>query len=275
MNRAALEIDTDALHAYADGQLSAAERAEVEAWLASHADAAALVAQWMRQNDALHTLYDPVASEAVPPRLSPQQIAAGVRSRRIAFMRSLAASLIVVAAAGGLGWYLRGAFWQEEPLSERLIDNAVVAHALYVNEKTHAVEAAADSPNLMRWLSNRIATPIDAPNLTAQGYTFLGGRLLPGETGEAAHGPAAQLMYENPASAERVTLYITAALPDKKHVWKLESRGGVEAYYWANGAVTCTIVADLPEKDVQALGTAIFEQLTRKADSSWNPNMGG
>jgi len=208
-----------------------------------------------------------------PARLNPQRIAERVRTGRLEALRNIAAVLVVVAVAGSLGWYLRGVFWQEEPVYERLIDNAVIAHALYVKEKTHAVEAAADSPNLMRWLSNRISSPIDAPDLAAQGYTFLGGRLLPGEAGEAAHGPAAQLMYEN-AAAERLTLYITGPLPDKKEVWKLESRRGVDAYYWANDAVTCTIVASLPETDIRTLGKTIFEQLARKADSTWNPSAG-
>jgi anti-sigma factor RsiW len=264
------EIDTDALHAFADGQLSAEQRAAVEAYLAAHPDAAASVAAWQRQADAIRTLFAPVASEAVPARLSPQRIADGVRAGRRTLLRNIAAAALIVAVAGSLGWYMRGATWTEEPLSERLIDNAVVAHALYVKEKTHAVEVVADAPNLMRWLSNRIATPIDAPNLSAQGFTFLGGRLLPGQEGEFGHGPAAQLMYENP-SAERVTLYITAALPDKETVWKFENRSGVDAYYWANGALTCTIVSDLPEDSVRMLGKKVFEQLSRKADSSWNP----
>jgi anti-sigma factor RsiW len=267
---APFEIDTDALHAFADGQLSAEQRAAVEAYLAAHPDAAATVAGWQRQGDAVRTLFAPVASEAVPARLSPQRIAERLRAGRGIALRNIAASVLVVALAGGLGWYMRGATWTEEPVSERLIDNAVVAHALYVKEKTHAVEVVADAPNLMRWLSNRIASPIDAPNLSEQGFTFLGGRLLPGQDGEYGHGPAAQLMYEN-ASAERLTLYITDALPDKKEVWKFENRNGTEAYYWANDAVTCTIVADLPEKDVRMLGKKIFEQLSRKADSTWNP----
>jgi anti-sigma factor RsiW len=273
MNRAAFEIDTDALHAYADGQLTAEQRATVEAYLIEHPDAAALVAQWQRQNDAMRVMFAPVAGEAIPPRLSPHAIDARVRGSRMQLLRNIAAVFLVVTVAGSLGWYLRGAFWQEEPVSERLIDNAVVAHALYVKEKSHAVEAAADSPNLMRWLSNRIATPIDAPNLNDQGFTFIGGRLLPGYNEDGAHGPAAQLMYEN-AAAERLTLYITGPLDDKKTAWQFESRDGVGAYYWANTAVTCTIVADLPEKDVRLLGKKVFEQLMRKADSSWNP-MGG
>ncbi|HZY48643.1 MAG TPA: anti-sigma factor [Devosia sp.] len=273
MNRAAFEIDTDALHAYADGQLTAEQNAAVEAYLAEHPDAAALVAQWQRQNDAMRVMFAPVAGEAVPPRLSPHAIDGRLRAGRMQMLRNVAAVFLVVTMAGSLGWYLRGAFWQEEPVSERLIDNAVLAHALYVKEKSHAVEAAADSPNLMRWLSNRIATPIDAPNLADQGFTFIGGRLLPGYNEDGAHGPAAQLMYEN-AAAERLTLYITGPLDDKKEVWKFENRDGVGAYYWANDAVTCTIVASLPENDVHLLGKKIFEQLTRKADSSWNP-MGG
>ena len=46
----------------------------------------------------------------------------------------------------------------------------------------------------MTWLSNRITTPIDAPNLTSEGYTFLGGRLLPSDPEDGIPSPAAQLM---------------------------------------------------------------------------------
>ena len=273
MKPVAFAIDADALHAYADGQLGESERAQVEAYLKDHPEAAATVAGWRRQNDAIKAMFGPIANEGVPARLSPHRIAQKARSERLSWLRGAAAAVIVMAVAGGAGWYLRGAFWQEEPVSERLIDNAVLAHALYVKEKSHAVEAAADSPNLMRWLSNRIATPIDAPNLSDQGYTFIGGRLLPGYNDDGAHGPAAQLMYQN-ASGQRLTLYITSALDDKKEVWQFENRDGVGAYYWANEEVTCTIVASLPEQDVRMLGKNVFEQLTRKADSSWNP-MGG
>jgi anti-sigma factor RsiW len=120
----------------------------------------------------------------------------------------------------------------------------------------------------MTWLSNRIETEIDAPNLTEQGFTFVGGRLLPGDPEYGLPSPAAQLMYEN-TSAQRVTLYITAALPDKKEVWEFETRDGVEAYYWANDLVTCTVVGDLPEKDLRALGKKIFQQLTWRPESNW------
>jgi anti-sigma factor RsiW len=271
MTTANFVIDADALHAFADGQLGPADRAAVESYLTAHPGTAAEVAGWTRQNEAISALFPPLTDEPTPDRLKPSNIARSFRNDIWHAVRNVAAALVLVAAAGSLGWYMRGVLWQEEPLAEHLIDNAVAAHGIYVQEKTHAVEVAANSPNLMRWLSNRIDAPIDAPNLATSGFTFLGGRLLPGESGEHAHGPAAQLMYEN-ASAERVTLYITGAPPDKKQVWKYEQRGSFDAYYWADGDVTCTIVADLPEDQVRGLGKIIFEQLTRKPDSTWNPS---
>ena len=265
----AFEIDTDALHAFADGQLSAEQHAAVEAYLSAHPDAAVTVATWQHQSDAIRTLFAPVANEAVPARLVPQNITNHMRADRQQSLRRIAAAVVLVVLGSGVGWFGRDYLIPAEAASDLLIEEAVTAHTLYVKENTHAVEVAADAPNLMRWLSNRIMTPIDAPSLADQGFKFVGGRLLPGYD-DSVPTPAAQLMYEN-ASAERVTLYITAALPDHKEVWHFESKNGVQAYYWANDVLTCTIVSDLPEADVRMLGKKIFEQLTRKADSSWNP----
>ena len=267
MTREPFAITADTLHAFADGQLGEVERAAVERYLATHPDAAADVANWQRQNDAMRALFPaPAANEPVPTRLSPHRIANDVRiARRQSFM-NIAAAITLVVLGGGIGWYGRDYATPTKAASAYLIEAAVTAHTLYVKEKTRAVEVAADAPNLMTWLSNRITTPIDAPNLTSEGYTFLGGRLLPSDPEDGVPSPAAQLMYEN-GEAQRVTLYITAALPDKKEAWQFETVGDVEAYYWANDTVTCTIVADLPEQDLRMLGRKVFEQLTWRAES--------
>lgn len=261
-------IDSDVLHAFADGQLSEEQRAAVESYLTSHPDAAAEVANWRLQNEALVTLFAPVAGEPVPPRLSPRRIAHAIKADRDHRFRNIAAALVLVLLGSGMGWFGRDYLTPTEAANDRLIDAAVTAHALYVKEKLHAVEVAADVPHLMTWLGNRISTPLDAPDLVAQGFTFIGGRLLPGDPEYGLTGPAAQLMYEN-ASAQRLTLYITAALPDKKEAWKFETLEGLEAYYWANDKVTCTVVGDLPEADLRQLGKQVFEQLTWRPDSTW------
>jgi anti-sigma factor RsiW len=260
-------IGEDALLAYADGRLDGEQLRAVEAWLAANPEKAAEVEAWQRQNDALHALFDGTAKEPVPSRLSPHRIAHQLKRQSALRWRMAAAAAILIVLGGTIGWFGRDYTWPTATPTERLMEAAVTAHTLYVKEKTHAVEVAADAPNLMSWLSNRIATPIDAPNLTAQGFTFVGGRLLPPASKDAP-GPAAQLMYEN-ASAQRVTLYITAALPDKKEVWEFESRNGIEAYYWANSTVTCTVVGDLAEADLRMVGKKVFEQLTWRPESGW------
>jgi anti-sigma factor RsiW len=260
-------IGEDALLAYADGRLEGEQLRAVEAYLSAHPDKAAEVANWLRQNEALHALFDGTAKEPVPGRLSAHRIAHDVKRQSTWRWQMAAAAAVLIVLGGAIGWFGRDYTWPSATPVDRLMTAAVTAHTLYVKEKTHAVEVPADAPNLMTWLSNRIATPIDAPNLTAEGYTFVGGRLLPPAYGDAP-GPAAQLMYEN-ASAQRVTLYITAALPDKKEVWEFESRSGVEAYYWANAVVTCTVVGDIPEDDLRMVGKKVFQQLTWRPDSSW------
>ncbi len=260
MTRDAFAIDADALHAYVDGQLGEAERAAVEAYLAAHPGAAAEIASWTRQNEALTALFPPMANEAVPPRLAAHRLAREVKTARRRSLRAIAAALVLVALGGAIGWVGRDALTPAEAASDRLIDAAVTAHALYVKEKSRAVEVAADAPNLMSWLSNRITTPIDAPDLGVDGFALLGGRLLP--------GPAAQLMYEN-AADERLTLYITAALPDRAQAWQYARRDGIDAYYWSNEKITCTLVGAVPEAELRLLGHKAAEQLSRRPETDW------
>ena len=80
-------------------------------------------------------------------------------------------------------------------------------------------------------------------------------------------GPAAQLMYENAAS-ERVTVYITSALPDRATAYEFTSRGPHEAFYWANDKITCTVVGELPDAEMKTVATKVYQQLTRRPDTS-------
>lgn len=258
-------VTEETLHAYVDGELDAAGRLKVEAWLPAHPDRAADVDRWRRQNAALKTLYDPIATEPVPPRLDPHRIAAATAPARWDWTRLAAAAVVLVGIAGGAGWLLRTATWQEAPASDRLIDGAVAAHALYVKESRHAVEVGADDKgHLVTWLSNRLGRPIDAPDLAAQGFALVGGRLLP-PLAETGTGPAAQLMYQNPA-ADRLTVYITAAMKPVGRPFETYTDDGLEAYYWANGQITCTVVGDLPKDEMQTVAKGVYQQL------SWRPD---
>lgn len=257
--------ETD-LHAYVDGQLTPERAAEVEAWLSERPDKAAEVATWQRQNEALGALFDPVASETVPSRLDPHLIARSRPTSRTPWPQMAAAALVLLALGGALGWASRGFVGPSE--REELIALAVSAHALYVKENRHAVEVAAstDRDHMVSWLSNRVERPINPPDLTDDGFTLVGGRLLPGyEDGNS--GPAAQLMYEN-AAKERVTVFITAALPGGQKDREFTTRDNLDAFYWGNDKITCTVVGDLPQEQMQSVAKKVYQQLTWRPDGA-------
>jgi anti-sigma factor RsiW len=265
MSRQGAAITDDVLHAYVDRQLSPDRRAEVETYLSAHPEKAAEIALWHRQNDAIGALFGPVANEPVPARLGVHRLAAQALAPRFAWTRMAAAAVILLALGGSLGWAGHNILNPAEPVSNLLIDSAVTAHALYVKESRHAVEVAAnDKGHLVTWLSNRLNRQIDAPDLTAQGFNLVGGRLLPPES-YAQAGPAAQLMYEN-AAANRVTVYITAGLNDNGKSFELVSEKGLEAFYWANDSITCTVVGDLPKPEMKLVANRVFQQLTWRPD---------
>lgn len=265
MSERSREFDAATLLAFADDRLPGEAAEAVTRYLAEHPEAAAEVEAHRRQNAAISALFTPVRNEPVPARLKPERVAAGLRAQAGQWYRSAAAAIIVLALGAGGGWYGRDALSPAEAASDVLIDTAVTAHELYVNEKRHAVEvAAAEEDHLVTWLSNRIGQTIDAPDLTTQGFTLVGGRLLPSVTGSLT-GPAAQLMYEN-ATADRLTVYITAALPDKLSAYEFTARSGLDAFYWANEAITCTVVGDLPEEAMQVVAKQVYTQLTWRPD---------
>ncbi|WP_127754069.1 anti-sigma factor [Devosia sp. 1566] len=249
----------DTLMGFADGQLDPTTREQVEAYLAANPDVAAEVSNWARQNDAIRTLFEPAGAEPVPVRLHPRRMAAELTTRRHRLWRQAVAAVLLVGLGLGAGWFARA--WSPAPQpSTVLIADAVRAHDVFVAENRHAVEvAASEEDHLTSWLSNRLETPLAAPDLAAEGFTLVGGRLLPGTA--AAGGRAAQLMYEN-AGRDRVTIYVTAALPDREHAYEFASLEGAEAFYWANARITCTVVGTLPEPQMQIVSQAIYRQLT-------------
>lgn len=249
----------DQLMAYADGQLPEADRALLEANLATNPDAAAELALMQRQNDAIRTLFGPAGAEPVPARLRPRRLAVEIGQRRSRSWLWAVAAVVLVGLGLGAGWLSRPLF-DARPASATLIADAVNAHAVYVAENRHAVEVGGDDgEHLSSWLSNRLDTRLGMPDLSGDGFTLVGGRLLPGEP--EIGGRAAQLMYEN-AGKQRITIYITAALPDREPAYQFTSMGGAEAFYWANSRITCTVVGTLPEEQMKAVAGSVYRELT-------------
>lgn len=256
--------ETDLL-AYVDGRLEDARRRQVEAWLDANPDRAAEVQGWRQQNEAIAALFATPA-DVVPQRLDPRRIAAERRRRLAAWPHLAAAALVVLAIGAGIGWLSRDWLHPPETPAQALIASAVGAHELYVRENRHAVEVGGgEQEHLLTWLSNRIERQIATPDLVAEGFELVGGRLLPGGYDEVTAGPAAQLMYQN-AAAQRVTVYITAADASLGKAYQFETRDELAAFYWSDDRITCTVVGDLPDDEMKAVARKVYQQLTIRPD---------
>src|SRR5881628_1792620 len=127
MTERKIPVTEDELHAYIDNELPVERRADVEAWLAAHADDAERVQSWRAMADALHARYDSVADEAVPKRLEIERL---VRQPRKWMLGAIAATLAAFIVGGSVGWFARGAAAGPSPF-QSLTVNAIEAHRLY------------------------------------------------------------------------------------------------------------------------------------------------
>jgi anti-sigma factor RsiW len=270
MNRAAPLPTDDELHALVDGQLAPGRRAEVEDAVTHDPALGERVAAWRSQRDALRRLHGELLGETVPAHL----LGALDRNRpRGRWMRwgGMAAGVLLAFGAGWLGnaeWsrqHAAPAQWAKAPAVREFVHDASVAHAVYAPEKRHPVEVAAnEQQHLVQWLSKRLDKPLRIPDLTSMGYTLVGGRLLPGESGARA-----QFMFED-AAGERVTLYIgtldsrTAAgsAASRETAFRFASDGPVPSFYWMDQGFGYAVAGKLPRDVLLKLATLAYQDLS-------------
>ncbi len=222
-------IGEDDLTAYVDGELLAERRALVEDWLEDHPEDHKRVEADMRIRDTLLDGLGGLVDEHLPARFQVDDIAAGMRNKRLAQFSRLAAVLALVAVSAASGWFARG----RVPMTAAQVGDselALAAYRVYVPDKMRPVEIKAEaSDSLGTWLGNRIGLTVSVPDLTKDGLRLIGGRLLPGEDGV----PAGQLMYET-TGGQRVTLYFRAA-KDQNGSLIFKETGATNTLAWQFG----------------------------------------
>jgi len=115
-------VPEDDLQAYVDGQLDGRRRAAIEAFLATHPGEAERLAAYRAQNIGLHALFDPPVrsgrGDSLPPDIAAlaaaidarledagqSETASGPAAPRGRRLRRLAASIVLLLAAGAAGW---------------------------------------------------------------------------------------------------------------------------------------------------------------------------
>jgi anti-sigma factor RsiW len=252
-----------------DGMLPADRLAAVEAWLATHPDAAMHVAEWRAQAEAVRARYGAVATEPVPERFGLDRLMQ--RGRR--GWRTVAAAAMVAAFVGGVaGWLAHGASAAGPSALEQITTEALNAHKLYIAEVRHPIEVRAGEEHLMPWLSLRVGTTLRAPNLESYSLKLLGGRLLPGP-----YGPAAMFMYETPAG-ERYTFYC-ARSNTARTALRYNAAGDAAAVRWVESDIGYVVSGPAERNKLIEIAQTAYEQMesrapTRSSQSEVTPKRG-
>jgi len=226
---------------------------------------------WRAQRDALRELHREVLDEPIPPALL---AAAGLvverHDRQARWMRwgGMAAGIAIAFGAGWLAnaqWSSSGAMLlARAPATREFVHAAEVAHVVYAPEKRHPVEvAAAEQQHLAQWLSKRLDKALKVPDLSAQGYALVGGRLLPGN-----EGARAQFMFER-AGGERITLYIGSLVSGAtsprsgETAFRFASDGPVPSFYWVDRGFGYALTGALSRDALLSLATVVYRQLEK------------
>ena len=260
------------VQALIDDQVPEADRQALLERLRHDGRAQALVARGRAQREALRGLHRALLDEPVPSTmLDVARQAGALQRRRQQWERwgGMAAGVLIAFSAGWLG---RGQ-WSgptTAPAGMQLAAlpafarDAALAHAVYSPEARHPVEvSASEQAHLVQWLSRRTGRPLRVPDLQAQGFGLVGGRLLPGEAGARA-----QFMFQNPQGV-RVTLYLGAVGPSQdpaapssaETAFRFTDDGPVPGFYWVDQGFGYALSGPLKRGELMALAQAVYRQL--------------
>ncbi|WP_201837132.1 anti-sigma factor [Microvirga zambiensis] len=257
-------IGEDDLQAFVDGRLPSARFEAIKLYLADQPALAEQVSREIEQRDALRARLAFKAQEPVPSRLRVANILASRRRSSIFRPAAIAAAVAWLAIGGVLGGF-GGVWWASRSRGQDEIadaaGSAIAAHRIYVSERLHPVEVPADQEaHLVQWLSRRVGKPLFAPNLNAQGYRLIGGRLLP-----AGNEPAALFMYED-AGGGRLTLYARSDGGEERTAFRFETQEGVSAFSWIEKGLSYVVSARVDRAQLLPIAETIYKQFEATSD---------
>jgi anti-sigma factor RsiW len=289
MSEQQLPVTEDEIHAYVDGTLSEARRADVERELERNPELAARTSDFFSLNSLLHERYDRVLSEPMPARLRDLVSDSAADDRAAATPRPVrhhpreaanwpkfagfAAALVVGI---GIGW---GTHYGADMMNGgdvaathaalrsvsadstmNFVHEAALAHVVYMPEfQRPDTMGARQEQDFVQWLANRLGTDVHPPMLSRSGFELMGGRLLPGPDGDVA-----QFMYRN-AKGERVTLCIShRKVSSNTTAFKLYEDGPVSVFYWIDGDFGYALSGGIDRKVLLQLSHDVYAQLTSR-----------
>ncbi len=260
MSDPARPIAEEELHAWIDGQLEPERQATVLRYLQEQSDVAHRVGAWRDQRESLRAAFAPVAAEPIPARLGlerliEQWLIEQRRERRLSW-RAAASVLLAFGLGGAGGWFLHGGTAPPTASITLLAQQAVANHVVYAADRRRPTELGAhERDDLARWVSNRLNHQVAPPDLSADGYAYMGGRLA-----ATPDGPAGLFMYDDPQGV-RVTVFVlplnAATSMPIQHV----DVAHVDGCAWIEKGIGYTVVGKLPPPELRRIAELVQRQL--------------
>ncbi len=242
------------LHALIDNELDARHASDVEAHLAG---CARCTAQLEAYRDLLRTLTDSSLCYTAPPSLRsridrsvPQPATA--TSRRAVLKGFAAGSVLSAAAAASVTFIV-----VRNDHERALLGEAVSAH-LRSLQASHLTDVlSSDQHTLKPWFNGRIDLAPPVVDLTAQGFTLIGGRLdyIDGK-------PVAALVYRRRIHV--INLFVAQGLAAMPASARAENVQGFNTRRWADQGLDLLAVSDINAEELDEFGTK-FETAARAA----------
>jgi anti-sigma factor RsiW len=229
------------VHALADGELDAGHAREVEAHAATCTRCSGELAgahEVKRAMAAQDLRYTAPASlrariEGAMPKAQP------VVDRR-AWLKGFAlGGTLSALAASGIGFLVL-----RDAREDRVLGDAISAHLRSLQGDHLTDVLSSDHHTVKPWFNGRVDLAPPVPDLTAQGFTLIGGRLdfLDGQ-------PVAALVYRRRAHV--INVFVGQALGAAAAGPQMQVVQGFNVLRWRNGGLSIIAVSDLNREELQ------------------------
>jgi anti-sigma factor RsiW len=177
-------------------------------------------------------------------------------------LRAIAASLVLLCIGATGGALLTRAIAPEVEVAQTpgWLDDVAAYHGVYAAQGRHLVEVpATETAHLESWLSETVGVTFRAPDLTANGLVFEGGRLL-----VARDKPVAQLMYRDAAGQVVAICFIAGGDPAAgSGVTPFADRrsGDFELVSWKSRDASFVVIGPSQRTDLRQIAAAAAIEL--------------
>lgn len=267
-------VTDEVLAAYLDGELDEVRRTQVEAYLAANPQAAEFVEHSARISAGLHRLFDRRLHEPLPSAQAElglelerqrQRQARAPRLRRVA---AVAACVLLVATAAGVGWQQLSSTRMSDGLFAYFQNSAQNSSANQAEAQTAAAEdpLAADKAVTVAQGDGE-ASGTDpgsgaggkksgAPDLSGFGFNLISTRLLAkNDTGSM------QFIYESQEGA-RVELFYSASGGAGAKSLTLMERVPISLMFWNNEGYAYSLIGEVNRDTLLEMGKAVNGEWT-------------